>query len=54
MKNNSISKINEWKMTLGKVDPPRHDWKPLKSWPAVPHDRQAEMDSFLRAPSAYS
>ena len=28
------------------------DMPPLRSWPAIPHDRQAEIDYFMRIPTA--
>ena len=32
---------------------PQCEFKPLRSYPAVPHARQSEIDAFCRAPSRF-
>jgi len=44
--------VNRWKTELS-ATPTKvpNTFEPLKSWPAVPHPRQAELDQFRQTPS---
>lgn len=45
---NSISKLNTWKNGLANVSEgvPVLEWRPLRSFPAAAHPRQAELDRY--------
>jgi hypothetical protein len=43
------STVNDWKQALtGPPLAPKYVFQPLRSWPACPHPRQAEIDQHCR------
>lgn len=46
------STINAWKIEMERTPPaPIPVFKPLRSWPFAPHERQSEIDAIRAIPS---